>query len=88
MSDAAEKASTEDTGDASSAQLVFPQASMCSGNSDSDEKEHAQDDASGDDEPKGKGARESQRQGRGPGRGKRTNSSGADGGRAPTRARR
>jgi hypothetical protein len=70
------------------AQLAIPQASMCSGSSDSDEKEHAQDDESGDDDPKGKGVIESKGQGRGWGRGKRTNNSGADGGRAPTRARR
>ena len=37
---------------------------------------------------KGKGVIESKGQGRGWGRGKRTNNSGADGGRAPTRARR
>ena len=61
----------------------------CAGSSDSDEKEHAQDDESGDDDPKGKGGIESKGQGRAWGRGKRTNNSGADGGsRAPTRARR
>ena len=85
---AAEKALTVDTGGVGRAQLVIPRASMCSGSSDSDEKEHAQDDESGDDDPKGKGVIESKGQGRGWGRGKRTNNSGADGGRAPTRARR
>ena len=70
------------------APLVIPQPSMCSESSDSDEIEHAQDDESGDDEPKGKGVIESKGQGRGWGRGKRANNSGADGGRAPTRARR
>ena len=44
VSGAAEKASTVDTRGAGSAQLVILQASMCSGSSDSDEKEHAQDD--------------------------------------------
>ena len=43
---AAEKASTLDTGGAGSAQLVIPLASMCSGSSNSDVKEHAQDDES------------------------------------------
>ena len=87
-SGAAEKASTVDTGGVGRAQLVIPQASMCAGSSDSDEREHAQDDESGDDDPKGNGVIESKGQGRGWGRGKRTNNSGADGGRAPTRARR
>ena len=87
VSGAAEKASTEEGG-AGSAQLVIPQASMCSGSSDSDEKEHAQDDESGDDDPEGKGVEEFKRQGRGRGRRKCTNSSGPDGGMAPTRARR
>ena len=50
--------------------------------------EPAQDDESRDDDPKGKGAIESERRGRGRGSGKRTNSSGADGGMAPTRARK
>ena len=49
---------------------------MCSESSDSDEIEHAQDDESGDDDPKGKGVIESKGQGRGWGRGKRTNNSG------------
>ena len=71
-----------------SAQIVIPQAFMCSGRTDSDENEHARDDESGDDDPKGKEGKESKRQGRGRGRGKRTNSSGADGGRALTRGRR
>ena len=88
VSGAAEKASTVDTGGAGSAQLVIPLASMCSGSSDSNEKEHAQEDESGDDDPKGKGVIESKGQGRGWGRGKRTTNSGADGGRALTRARR
>ena len=39
-------------------------------------------------DPKGKGVIESNGQGRAWGRGKRTNNSGTDGGRAPTRARR
>ena len=87
VSGAVEKASTVDTGGAGSAQLVIPQASMCSGSSDRDEKrEHAQDDESGDDDAKGKRVKESKGQGRGWGRGKRTNNSGADGGEAPTRA--
>ena len=34
---------------------------MCSGSSDRDEKEHAQDDESGDDDPKGTGVEESKR---------------------------
>jgi hypothetical protein len=55
---------------------------------DIDEKEHAQDDESGDDDPEGKGVQEPESQRRGRGRRKRTNSSGADGGMAPTRARR
>ena len=59
VSGAAEQASTVDTGGAGSAQLVMPQASMCSGGSDSDETEHAQDDESGDDDRKGKGVKES-----------------------------
>ena len=70
------------------APLVIPQPSMCSESSDSDEIEHAQDDESGDDDPKGKGVIESKGQGRGWGRGKRTTNSGAGGGRAPTRARK
>ena len=88
-SGAAEKASTVDTEGVGRAPLVIPQPSMCSESSessDSDEIEHAQDDESGDDDHKGKGVKESK--GRGWGRGKRTNNSGADGGRAPTRARR
>ena len=46
-SGASEKASTVDTGGVGRAQLVIPQASMCAGSSDSDEREHAQDDESG-----------------------------------------
>ena len=88
VSGAAEKASTVDAGWAGSAQLVIPQASMCSAGSDSAEKEHAQDDEGGDDDPKGQGVIESKGQGRVWGRGKRTTNSGADGGRALTRARR
>ena len=42
---------------------------MCSGSSGSDEKEHAQDDESRDDDPEGKRVKESKRQGRGWGRG-------------------
>ena len=90
-SGAAEKASNVDTEGVGRAPLVIPQPSMCSESSessDSDEIEHAQDDESGDDDPKGKGVKESKGQGRGWGRGKRTNNSGADGGRALTRARR
>ena len=60
---------------------------MCSECSDSDEKEHAQDDESGDDDPKGKGVEESKRQGCGRGCRKRTNNSGADGDRSLMRAR-
>ena len=62
---AAEKASTVETSAAGGAQLFIPQASMCSRSSDRDEKEHAQDDESGDDAPEGTGVKESKRQGRG-----------------------
>ena len=55
---------------------------------DVDEKEYAQDDESGDEDPEGKGVEEPKSQRRGRGRRKRSNSSGADGGMAPTRARR
>ena len=66
-----DKASTVDARRTGSAQIVIPQASMCTGSSDKDEKEHAQDDESGDDGPEGTGVKESKRQGRGRGRGKR-----------------
>ena len=87
VSDAAEQASTVDTGGEGSDQLVIPESSVCSGSSDSGAQEQAQDDESGDGDLKGKELR-TQETTTWPGTWGCTKSCGADGGRMPTRARR